>query len=328
MTTEQTTALATREFTDKQIRTRLEAGAATPGFGIFGASRELLNMVYLLARHYDVDPAVDITLHHDRPWFTIDGRVRLMKRHPQYRGYKTRPLSKDEKEAWGYGPDEIVVECTVRTRDWGEITARGKVSPTEFGRQPVAKSHPQEMAEKRAIARASRMAFGQDVPDDEEIENAVATVIEQRNDPQRVALNAARYTEVFGSDDDGTAYADMPAADSVLLTRNPPAQPPTSAPRRAQPAVDRSDTAPVLAGMSAVVCASGAVSDGPTEMVTDKADPRWQEWLAAERLARRVGVEYDSKYVTLPIAASALREAVDSLVDQAHDAAPDSATED
>jgi hypothetical protein len=43
-----TTTLAVREFSDKQIRTRLEA-ASKPGFGMEKASRDQLNMVYLLA---------------------------------------------------------------------------------------------------------------------------------------------------------------------------------------------------------------------------------------------------------------------------------------
>lgn len=199
-TTEQPTngtALATREFSDKQIRTRLNA-ASQPGFGMDKATPAQLNMVYLLARHYDVDPAVDITIFQGRPFFTIDGRVRLMKRHPQYRGYRCRPLPKDEKDAWGYAVDEIVVECTIRTATWGEITARGKVNPNEFGRQPVAKSHPQEMAEKRAIARASRMAFGQDVPEEDE----AGVVIEERNDPERIAANVALYDRVMPTEEE------------------------------------------------------------------------------------------------------------------------------
>jgi hypothetical protein len=190
------TGLARREFSDQQIRTRLDAAKSTKGYGLESASVEQINMVFLLAQHYDVDPAVDITLYQGRPWFTIDGRVRLMRRHPQYRGYRTRPQPPDEKMLWGYKPDEIVVECCIQTRDWGEITARGKVMPDEFARQPVAKAHPQEMAEKRAIARASRMAFGQDVPDEDD----AGIVIEERNDPERIATNAAEYDRIFPSE--------------------------------------------------------------------------------------------------------------------------------
>lgn len=192
--------LATREFTDQQIKQRI-AAANKPGFGLEKATPAQLEMIYLLARHYDVDPAVDITLFRDRPWFTIDGRVRLMKRHPQYAGYKCRPLTQAEREAWGYKPDELVVECTIRTRDWGEISARGKLTAAEMRANTPTGSHPSEMAEKRAIARASRMAFGQDVPDEDD----AGAVLEQRNDTERVAANAQRYAEIFEPN-----YEDLP----------------------------------------------------------------------------------------------------------------------
>jgi hypothetical protein len=116
---------------------------------------------------------------------------------------------------WGYRAEEVVVECTIQTRDWGEITARGKVMPDEFARQPVAKAHPQEMAEKRAIARASRMAFGQDVPDEDD----AGIVIEERKDPERIATNAAEYDRIFPSE-------------TVEVAALPPQPAPPPAPRR------------------------------------------------------------------------------------------------
>jgi hypothetical protein len=143
-----------------------------------------------------------------------------MKRHPQYAGYRVRPLPKDEKEAWGYREDEIVVECAIRTREWGEITARGKVSPDEFRHQPVAASHPQEMAEKRAIARASRMAFGQDVPDEE----ATGFIIEERNDPVRTKALAAQYETIMGTEDEWDHAASPPPPGSRAAAMANPAE--------------------------------------------------------------------------------------------------------
>jgi hypothetical protein len=195
------TALAVREFSQETIRRRADI-ARESGFGLQGATQAQLNAIILLAYKYDLDPLSDITLYRERPYFTIDGRVRLMRRHPEYRGYVTRPLTATEKEAWGYQADEIVVECTIHTRKWGDISARGKVRPSEYGSQPVAKSHPQEMAEKRAIARASRMAFGQDVPD-EDTEDLLA----ERDDPERVAANSAEYVRIFGDDSDTASPA-------------------------------------------------------------------------------------------------------------------------
>jgi hypothetical protein len=202
----ETQTLARREFSDQQIRTRLDAAKSTKGYGLESASVEQINMVFLLAQHYDVDPAVDITLYQGRPWFTIDGRVRLMRRHPQYRGYRTRPLPQDEKLLWGYKPDELVVECTIQTRDWGEITARGKVTAAERQKSTPTGTHPQEMAEKRAIARASRMAFGQDVPDEDD----AGIVIEERSNPERIVANAAEYNRIFPEASEPVEVAALP----------------------------------------------------------------------------------------------------------------------
>jgi hypothetical protein len=140
----------------------------------------------------------------------------LLRRHPDYRGYACRPLLKDEKVAWGFEPEDIVVECVIRTATWGEISARGRVAATEVegarerARQSGRKAapigtHPVEIAEKRAIARAERAAFGQEaVLDDEEIEEATHVVIAERNDPARVAAGAAAYDRIIAPnyDDD------------------------------------------------------------------------------------------------------------------------------
>lgn len=214
-TTEPTTALATREgreLSDDQIKRRLQL-SKSPGFGLQNANPAQLEMVFLLCRRYQLDPLTDVTLYEGKPWLTLDGRVRLMRRHPEYRGYRCRPLSRSEKEEWGYEADDIIVECTVRTTTWGDISARGKVSRAELeGRQarsnPVAKVHPVEMAEKRAIARAERAAFGQDAVLDEE--EAQIEIIEQeaRNTPERRAALAATYQRVMGSEEE--SYYDQP----------------------------------------------------------------------------------------------------------------------
>jgi hypothetical protein len=129
-------------------------------------------------------------------------------------------LPQQEKESWGYKPDDLVVECVIRTLDWGEITARGKVSGAEMRQTAPTGSHPSEMAEKRAIARASRLAFGQDVPDEDE----AGYVLAERTDPVRVAANAARYDEIFGEDDADSLSALSPAERSeptAELTTSP-----------------------------------------------------------------------------------------------------------
>jgi hypothetical protein len=181
------------------------------GYGLQTASQAQLEVIYLLCRRYRLDPLTDLTLYEGRPWLTIDGRVRLMRRHPEYRGYTCRPLTIAEKETWGYATDDIVIECTIRTSTWGEIAARGRVSRAEFeGKQsrsnPVAKLHPVEIAEKRAIARAERAAFGQDgVLDEEEAE---FQLIEEkaRDTPERRRELAAKHKAIFDQDEEDVIH--------------------------------------------------------------------------------------------------------------------------
>lgn len=264
MTTE--TALATREYSDQQIRTRIELNRSA-GYGLERASQAQLNTVFFLCQRYDADPLTDITLFEGRPFWTIDGRLRFMRRHPDFRGYDCRPLTKAEKPDWGYEPDDIVIECTIRTANWGNIKARGKVTHAEvMGARERAERehkrpapigvHPVEIAEKRAIARAERAAFGQDaVPDDDEIAEAVTTVIEQRNDPAKLQRDAAEYQRIYGDfyPDEGTTSTASPAVVE--------------------------DEAPVEPSPSA-----GAV-------VASKSHPLWKRWLELERKAREAAVD-------------------------------------
>ena len=230
-TTTESTSLAVREYSDSAIKTRMKLNQQA-GYGLERASAAQLNIVFLLCQRYQLDPVSDLTLFEGRPFITIDGRLRLLRRHPDYRGYACRPLPKDEKIEWGFEPEDIVVECIIRTATWGEISARGRVAATEVNaareraRQSGKKAapigtHPVEMAEKRAIARAERAAFGQEaVLDDEEIEQATQAVITERNDPERVAAGAAAYDRIIGSnyDDDHVS-----AQDPSSLERSAPA---------------------------------------------------------------------------------------------------------
>lgn len=201
-----TQSLARAEpLSDRQLRARLEI-AKGKGFSLEGATRDQLNMVYLVAQRYDLDPLTHVGLFQGKPWFTLDGRIYMARRHPQYRGFLTRPLNKGEKENWGYKPDDLVVECTMHTRDWGDISARGKVTAAERQKNTPTGSHPQEMAEKRAIARCSRMAFGLEIPDETDAEDADV----QRNELGKLGADTQRYTEIFGADEDHSPY-ELPA---------------------------------------------------------------------------------------------------------------------
>ena len=210
-TAENTTgaALAVRAYSSKELEQRIRLNQKA-GYGLERANQATLNIVFLMCQRYGLDPVSDVTLFEGRPFITIDGRLRLLRAHPEYRGYTCRPLTRAEKPDWGYEPDDIVIECTVRTTTWGEISARGKVSAAEVkaareraessGKRPAPIGvHPVEIAEKRAIARAERAAFGQDVlPDEDE----ARIVIEERNTPEVQAQRAATYDAIVGTEDD------------------------------------------------------------------------------------------------------------------------------
>jgi hypothetical protein len=132
-----------------------------------------------LARIYGLDPLWDLMLYEGRPYVTYDGRLRKMREHPEYRGHKVRPLSRAEKEEWGYDPADLVIQCDVDMgprgviTDWGIVRAsevKGALERAERGRDgrptkpaPVA-SHPQQIGIKRAVYRASKQAVGIDLP--------------------------------------------------------------------------------------------------------------------------------------------------------------------
>lgn len=204
------TALAVRGLTDKQIQTRIDLNRKA-GYGLEKATPAQLNLIFLYCQKYQLLPGDDVTLYENRVWFTLLGSVKLMRRHSEYRGFECKPLSAADKAEWGYDPDDIVVECQIRTDRWGTISARGKVSKEERaglrveGRRLnfVAGIHPVEMAEKRAIQRAERLAFGADAMiDEDEIEQTARLVVEERNDPARVAADAANYSRIYGGTED------------------------------------------------------------------------------------------------------------------------------
>lgn len=178
-------------LTDQQLRRRLQV-AHSKGFGLADASPEQLEQVYLLCQRYRLDPELHLTLFRGRPWVTIDGRVELAKRNPDYLDFRTRPLTKDEKDAWDYARDDLVVECTIRCRSGASFVANGKVTAAERKGNTPAATHPQEMAVKRAFARTARLAFGQSAYLDED-----DFLQDDEEEPERQAQLSKRYGEIF-----------------------------------------------------------------------------------------------------------------------------------
>lgn len=192
------------------------------GWGLEKGTSPQLNLLALFCQKHGLLPGDDVTLYEGKPWITVDGRVKLLRRNhrDEYRGFTQRPLSSDEKVEWGWSPKDIVIETTIRTVTYGEIKAYGRVSLAEaqgtsiqgVRHNPVARFQPVEMAMKRSLARAERFAFGTDsLVDDEEVEEAAREVIAERTDPQRVAMKSAEYERIF-VDDNGPVLRTAPPA--------------------------------------------------------------------------------------------------------------------
>jgi hypothetical protein len=197
----------------KQLLNRIEIAKETQ-FGLDKATGAQLNLVYVLCRRWHLDPVTDLSLYRGRPWITIDGWARLIRRHPDWLGLRQTPLNKDEKAAWGYEPDDLVIRTVLLTKEHGEIEGFGKISFEERKNADPStphRKHPVEMAMKRSLARAARIAFGADVPDDTMIEQEMSAEIEAHSDVAQVRRNAAKYDQIYGHDDDW-ALPSAPAA--------------------------------------------------------------------------------------------------------------------
>jgi len=206
---------------ERRIRLNRESG-----WGLEKGTPAQLNLLALFCQKHHLLPGDDVTLYEGKPWITVDGRVKLLRRNPEYHGFKQRPLSKAEKEEWGWYAKDIVIETTIRTLTYGEVIGYGRVSSEEAqGQQvqgvrhnPVARVQPVEMAMKRSLARAERFAFGtESLVDDEDLEDAARTVIEERNDPEKVKRNSDRYQEIFEPEE--KPPADMEQADEDMEER-------------------------------------------------------------------------------------------------------------
>ena len=209
-------ALDLERLSDTQLRQRIELNKAAR-FGLQEASPAQLNIIFVLARRWNLDPVTDLTLFQGHPWITADGWARIIRRHPEWTTYRQYPLGKDDKRDWGYSPDDIVVATVLGTKSHGEITGYGKVTKAEIddardqgnrnNRRPAPIAlHPVEMAQKRSLARTARLAFGQDVPDETMIEQEIAEEMALRADPERSLAAAKKYHEIFPDEDERPTY--------------------------------------------------------------------------------------------------------------------------
>lgn len=184
-------------------------------FGLQDATSEQLNIIFLICRHLDLDPLEDITILHGHPFYTINGTFRMMRRHPEYAGFKQWPLSQADKEAGGWEPTDIVWATEINTKSWGPIVQWGKVTQEELAegqrRKTPLGTYAVEMAQKRSAQRAIRAAFGHEAaPDEQQIEQMMAEEIAKRQDPVRVKQLSDRYEQIYGGEDEWAKPKQLP----------------------------------------------------------------------------------------------------------------------
>lgn len=140
------------------------AGRIVPAFPR-DCSPEQAAEVARIALAYGLDPFLgELIPYQGRPYLTLEGRTRVAENNPHYDGYEHGPVTGEELKAHQPKPGEVIWRCTVYRKDRSHPTvAYGRAGgPNE--RNPVAKTDPVTMAQKRAIHRALRAAFPVPIP--------------------------------------------------------------------------------------------------------------------------------------------------------------------
>lgn len=100
----------------------------------------------------------ELILFQNKPYISIDGRIRLAHETGLLVGMETRPATLLERRNYGCADGDALWVCSVYRRGAGRaFVGWGHVSASD--RNPVCKSHPREMAKKRAKYDALRTAF-------------------------------------------------------------------------------------------------------------------------------------------------------------------------
>jgi hypothetical protein len=146
----------------------------------------------------------EIMLYQGKPYITIDGRIRIAHRSGLLNGIDAHPASSMERTRYIVKDGEHLWKCLVFKKGalrpfigWGHVRLGD--------RNPVSKTHPQEMAKKRAKYDALRLAF----PPNEELTSLHEQYIQEAEDEAKTRA----VSQLAGGD----AYDDMDPDDASVL---------------------------------------------------------------------------------------------------------------
>jgi hypothetical protein len=170
----------------------------------------------------------EIMLYQGKPYITIDGRIRIAHNSGLLNGIDPAPASSTDRMRYIVKDGEHLWKCFVFKKGalrpfvgWGHVRLND--------RNPVSKTHPQEMAKKRSKYDALRLAF----PPKEEITPLHEQYIQEAEDEAKTRRPAA-----LASEDD---YYDDPEDapdDRSVLGEEVAAAAPRTAPGDQTPALE------------------------------------------------------------------------------------------
>ena len=129
-------------------------------------SREDKTALAELSIRYNLDPVMgELTVYEGRPFISVSGYSRLAHQQPTFAGLEDRPMSQDERDAYGIR-QPIGWITRVYRRGWRvPAVGTGAADPDRpFRNNPVERERPQWMARSRAIRQALKLAYPHALP--------------------------------------------------------------------------------------------------------------------------------------------------------------------